>query len=212
MCVSLEAARKHLSDLWLASSRSFKFLPTPVKARPPPPAPKTKPKPPPKSTDSESFDAVLLKDRPEGEARAEGTSTSGASSSSSSSGSGDSRAENVFSQLRGHIVPFGTRSPKKAAAGAAAKSTGKRKLERPEAITLDLLSPAIELPQRLGRGDVQQKREHKIHYTTVPVVAGRDGVDEALAPKLRRSQAYSIPDNRSRILAECVQAYRAAAR
>jgi hypothetical protein len=199
MCISLEAARKHLSDLWVGSTRSFKFLPTPVKAPPPPPPPKDKPKPPSKLTDSQSFDAVLLHDQPEGAARGE-------------SSSGSSRAENVFSQLRGHIVPFGTRSPKKPAAAPAAKSTGKRKLERPEAITLDLLSPAIELPQRLGRGDVQQKREHKIRYTTVPVVVGRDGVDEALAPKIRRSQAYSIPDNRSRILADCVQAYRAAAR
>ena len=48
--------------------------------------------------------------------------------------------------------------------------------------------------------------------TTVPIVVSEDGVDDELAPKMQRSQAYGIPDNRPNILKECVEAYRAAAR
>jgi hypothetical protein len=220
MCVTLEAARKHLLELWASSSRTFKFLATPVKEPKAPPPPKAKPAPVPRLTDSESFDVTLIgmappaQDEAKGKGKADAESdgdasgTGGASSSSSSSsGSGS----DVRSQLRAGWIPFGARpSPKPKE--APARKVPKKTMHRPEASMLDLLSPAVELPQQLGRGDVHQKRKHKVERTTVPIVAGEDGVSEELAPKMRRSQDYAIPNKRSDILVECVKAYRAAAR
>jgi len=212
MCIALEAARKHLSELWASSSRTFKFLATPVKAPKAPPPPKAKPAPPPRLTDGESFSALIgmappASDVAQGKEPAEPES-GGASSSSSGGGSSSS---DVASQLRAGWIPFGARPPPQPKAAAARKAP-KKVQHRPEEATLDLLSPAVELPQQLGRGDVHQKRKHKIQRTTVPVVVGQDDVTEALAPRMRRSQAFAIPDNRPEILADCVAAHRAAAR
>jgi hypothetical protein len=218
MCITLEAARKHLSELWASSSRTFKFLATPVKEPKAPPPPKAnKPTPVPRLTDSESFDVTLIgmassaqgeaKRKADAESDGDGGGTSGASSSSSSSGGGS----DVRSQLRAGWIPFGARPPPKPKE-APARKVPKKTVHRPEASMLDLLSPAVELPRQLGRGDVHQKRKHKVERTTVPIVAGEDGVTHELAPKMRRSQEYAMPNRRPDILVECVNAYRAAAR
>jgi hypothetical protein len=210
MGVALEAARKHLSELWASSSRTFKFLATPAKAPKAPPPPKARPAPPPRLTDGESFSALIGMASPARDV-AQGSASAEPDGGGTSSSGGGGASSDVASQLRAGWIPFGARPPPQPKAAAARKGV-RKVLHRPEEATLDLLSPAIELPQQLGRGDVHQKRKHKIQRTTVPVVVGHDDVTAALAPKMRRSQAFAIPDNRPEILAECVAAHRAAAR
>ena len=210
MGVALEAARNHLSELWASSSRTFKFLATPAKAPKTPPPPKAKPAPPPRLTDGESFSALIGMASPARDV-AQGNASAGPDGGGTSSSGGGGASSDVASQLRAGWIPFGARPPPQPKDAAARKGV-RKVLHRPEEATLDLLSPAIELPQQLGRGDVHQKRKHKIQRTTVPVLVGHDDVTAALAPRMRRSQAFAIPDNRPEILADCVAAYRAAAR
>ena len=231
MCVSVEVARNKLQQLWKSSSLTFKFAATPIKPPKVVASTKARPSQAPDLTSTQEFDILLMSAAPEqgqcqgqgggkGKGKGKGKADvgtdgdgSGASSSSSSGGGGGG----ALSQLRAGWIPFGAQPPKhpkpaNVANIATVRKAGKQKLHKPEAETLDILSPAIELPLQLGRGDVQQKRKHKIERTLVPIIVGQDGVDAELAPKMRRSQNYAIPDKRSDILAECVQAYRAAAR
>jgi len=206
----MEVARNKLQRLWQSSSLKFKFAATPTK--PPKVVSPTKAKPPQalSLSSTHEFD-ILLKSSVCG---ADGS----AASSSSGGGGGGGGGGGALSQLRAGWSPFGPQPHKKPKGAKGAntatvrRGSSKQKLHKPEAATLDILSPATELPRQLGRGDVQQKRKHKIERTLVPIIVGQGGVDAELAPKMRRSQSYAIPEKRSDILAECVQAYRAAAR
>ena len=199
MCVSVEAARQKLQSLWQSSKKSFRFAPTPVKPpSPPPPATAKRPAPPEAPSSTEQFDAILgLAPPAKGQVVGKGKADAG---------SGGGGGGGGFSQLRLGRLPSPEGNP------AKKPKVAKPKVDRPEAATLDLLSPSVDLPTQLGRGDVHNKRMHKLERTPVRVVVGSGGVDAALAPKMRRSQNYAVPDNRPNILAECVRAYRAAAR
>jgi len=200
MCVPVEVARKKLQALWLSSKQTFKFAATPAKPpKPAPPAKAKRPPPTPELTSTQEFDVILgLTARPQEEAAASSSGSGGGAASSSSS--------DALSQLRDGRP---AKKPKVAKTAAARKQ---KVVDKPEAATLDLLSPAVDLPVKLGRGDVHQKRVRKLERTTVPILVGENGVGGALALKMQRSQQYATPDNRPNILAECVRAYRAAAR
>jgi len=204
MCVPVEVARKKLQALWLSSKQTFKFAATPAKPpKPPPPAKAKRPPPTPELTSTQEFDVILgLAARPQDEAAGSSSGGGGATSGGSGSGSGS----DALSQLRDG------RPAKKPKAAKTAAPRKQRVVDKPEAATLDLLSPAVDLPVKLGRGDVHQKRVRKLERTTVPILVGENGVSGGLAPKMQRSQQYATPDNRPNILAECVRAYRAAAR
>lgn len=204
MCVSVEVARKKLQSLWLSSKQTFKFAATPAKPpKPPLPAKAKRPSPTPELTSTQEFDVILgLATRPQ-DAGA-GSSGDGGGGGATSSGSGSS--SDALSQLRDGRP---SKKPKPAKTAAARKQ---RVVDKPEAATLDLLSPAVDLPAKLGRGDVHQKRVRKLERTTVPILVGENGLSEGIASKMQRSQHYATPDHRPNILAECVRAYRAAAR
>ena len=61
----------------------------------------------------------------------------------------------------------------------------------------------------LGRGDVIKKREHPPPAGSAHVVVGWWGVTTDLAQKMRRSQAHSVREDRTTIVCQSVDAYRA---
>jgi len=207
MCVALDAARKHLSELWASSARKFEFLATPVRAPKAAPVPDAEPKPPPKLTESQAFESLI--GMPQSAPPQSAKSVAGGGGSSAGGGSG------VLDSLRAGWIPFGSRpvEKKKPAKEPAARKRPQTTLIKPEAAAMDFLSPAaVELPDRLGRSDVHSRRMHKVRRMTMPIVAGEGGIGNELALKMQRSQAFGTPDNRPAILEECVRAYRAAAR
>ena len=236
MCVALDAARKHLSELWASSARKFEFLATPVRAPKAAPVPDAEPKPPPKLTESQAFESLIgmPQSAPPQSAKSvaggggssaggSAASSSAASSSAASSSAASSSAASssagggsgVLDSLRAGWIPFGSRpvEKKKPAKEPAARKRPQTTLIKPEAAAMDFLSPAaVELPDRLGRSDVHSRRMHKVRRMTMPIVAGEGGIGNELALKMQRSQAFGTPDNRPAILEECVRAYRAAAR
>ena len=226
MCVALDAARKHLSELWASSARKFQFLATPVRVPKAAPVPDAEPTPPPKLTETQAFESLIGMPQPAPAQSAKTAADGGGSSSSSAAGSssaadssaGSSSAaggSGVLDSLRAGWIPFGSRpiEKKKPAKEPAARKRPQTTLIKPEAAAVDFLSPAaVELPNRLGRSDVHSRRMHKVRRMTMPIVAGEGGIGNELALKMQRSQAFGTPDNRPAILEECVRAYRAAAR
>lgn len=232
MCVALDAARKHLSELWASSARQFQFLATPVRVPKAAPVPDAEPKPPPKLTETQAFESLIgmPQSAPAQAAKtaADGGDSSSSAGSSSSSAAGSSSAADssagsssaaggsgVLDSLRAGWIPFGSRpiEKKKPAKEPAARKRPQTTLIKPEAAAMDFLSPAaVELPDRLGRSDVHLRRMHKVRRMTMPIVAGEGGIGNELALKMQRSQSFGTPDNRPAILEECVRAYRAAAR
>jgi len=207
MCVALDAARKHLSELWASSARKFEFLATPVRAPKAAPVPDAEPKPPPKLTESQAFESLIGMPQSAPPQSAKSVADGGGSSAGGGSG--------VLDSLRAGWIPFGSRpvEKKKPAKEPAARKRPQTTLIKPEAAAMDFLSPAaVELPDRLGRSDVHSRRMHKVRRMTMPIVAGEGGIGNELALKMQRSQAFGTPDNRPAILEECVRAYRAAAR
>lgn len=227
MCVALDAARKHLSELWASSARKFEFLATPVRAPKAAPVPDAEPKPPPKLTESQAFESLIGMPQsapPQsaktvadggGSSAGGGSAGAGAASSSAASSSSAGGGSGVLDSLRAGWIPFGSRpiEKKKPAKEPAARKRPQTTLIKPEAAAMDFLSPAaVELPDRLGRSDVHARRVHKVRRMTMPIVAGEGGIGNELALKMQRSQSFGTPDNRPAILEECVRAYRAAAR
>ena len=231
MCVALDAARKHLSELWASSARQFQFLATPVRVPKAAPVPEAEPKPAPKLTETQAFESLIgmpqsapaqsaktAADGGDSSSSSSAGSSSAGSSSAGSSSAADSSAggsSGVLDSLRAGWIPFGSRpiEKKKPAKEPAARKRPQTTLIKPEAAAVDFLSPAaVELPDRLGRSDVHSRRMHKVRRMTMPIVAGEGGIGNELALKMQRSQAFGTPDNRPAILEECVRAYRAAAR
>jgi hypothetical protein len=241
MCVALDAARKHLSELWASSARKFQFLATPVRVPKAAPVPEAEPKPPPKLTETQAFESLIgmpqsapaqsAKTAADGgggssSSSAAGSSAAGSSAAgssaagssaagSSAAGSSAGSGSGVLDSLRAGWIPFGSRpiEKKKPAKEPAARKRPQTTLVKPEAAAMDFLSPAaVELPGRLGRSDVHARRVHKVRRMTMPIVAGEGGIGNELALKMQRSQSFGNPDNRPAILEECVRAYRAAAR
>ena len=231
MCVALDAARKHLSELWASSARKFQFQATPVRVPKAAPVPDAEPKPPPKLTETQAFESLIgmpqsapaqsaktAADGGDSSSSAAGSSSAGSSSSAAGSSAGSSSAaggSGVLDSLRAGWIPFGSRpiEKKKPAKEPAARKRPQTTLIKPEAAAMDFLSPAaVELPDRLGRSDVHSRRMNKVRRMTMPIVAGEGGIGNELALKMQRSQSFGTPDNRPAILEECVRAYRAAAR
>ena len=61
----------------------------------------------------------------------------------------------------------------------------------------------------LGRGDVIKKRSHDPPPGSAHVVVGWWGVTPDLVQKMRRSQAYDVREDRTTIVCQSVDAYRA---
>ena len=110
----------------------------------------------------------------------------------------------VLEQLREGSVPFGTfvRTP------VLKKSVvSKRKIDSVTRDYLCAVSPD-HLPCALGRKDQFTKRLHLPDPRPAIIEVGKNGVDDDLAERMRRAQAYARRDDRPHILWECVKAFR----
>ena len=171
-----------------------------------------------------------------GKAKVAKTGPSSSSSSSSSSGAGSSSAgssgtgsvvqdaaarerdlaessalykankKDVLDQLREGSVPFGT-FVNTVRSWPHPTLSAKRKVDKLTQDCLSAVSPDV-LPSSLGRKDQFTKRKHLPDPRPVAIVAGQNGVDEELAVKMRRAQAYSMRDDRPHIIWACVDAFR----
>ena len=141
--------------------------------------------------------------------RGESSGGSSSGSSSSSSSSTGAKAANALDQLKEGWVPFGASPP--FLSKTPKFLVTKRKMDESFGDSLSAVSPDA-LPNKLGRSDVYTKRVHEADPTPAVFKVGDPGITEAVAARMRRSQAYAKRKDRPEIVLDCVEAFRNASR